>query len=82
MVDASGGRLDHIRRRHADQVRWMQFQPPAGVRVSIPHQRNAGVRAARGDIIVFTDAGCQPEPGWLDRLVAPLRAGRARRGRA
>ena len=45
------------------------------MRVSIPHQRNAGVRAARGDIIVFTDAGCQPEPGWLDRLVAPLRAG-------
>ena len=46
--------------------------------MSIPHQRNAGVRAARGDIIVFTDAGCQPEPGWLDHLVAPLPAGRAR----
>jgi GT2 family glycosyltransferase len=43
------------------------------VTVSIPHQRNAGVREARGDIIVYTDAGCRPEPGWLDRLVTPLR---------
>jgi glycosyltransferase involved in cell wall biosynthesis len=75
VVDASGSRLDHIRHRHADRVRWIPFEPPAGVRVSIPHQRNVGVRAARGDIIVFTDAGCQPEPGWLDTLVAPLRAG-------
>ncbi|HTT54255.1 MAG TPA: glycosyltransferase [Streptosporangiaceae bacterium] len=72
VVDASGSRLDHIRRRHAGRVRWIPFQPPAGVLVSIPHQRNAGVRAARGDIIVFTDAGCQPEPGWLGHLVAPL----------
>ena len=73
VVDASGSRLDRIRHRYADRVRWIPFEPPAGVRVSIPHQRNAGVRAAQGDVIVFTDAGCQPEPGWLDRLVAPLR---------
>lgn len=72
VVDASGSRLDHIRLRCATQVRWMQFEPPPGVRVSIPHQRNAGVRAARGEIIVFTDAGCRPEPEWLARLVAPL----------
>ncbi len=72
VVDASGARLDHIRRRHADLVRWIPFEPPPGVQVSIPHQRNTGVRAARGDIIVFTDAGCQPEPGWLGRLVTPL----------
>jgi GT2 family glycosyltransferase len=74
VVDASSGRLDHIRRGHEGKVRWLDFQPPPGVRVSIPHQRNAGVRAARGDIIVFTDAGCRPRPGWLERLVAPLHA--------
>jgi GT2 family glycosyltransferase len=72
VVDASDGRLDHIRLRHAAEVRWVQFHQPPGVTVSIPHQRNAGVRAARGDIIVFIDAGCRPEPGWLVRLVAPL----------
>jgi GT2 family glycosyltransferase len=72
VVDASSGRLDEIRRRHQDTVRWMDFQQPPGVRVSIPHQRNVGVREAKGDIIVFTDAACRPQPGWLERLVAPL----------
>ena len=73
VVDASDGRLDYIRLRHQAEVRWVQFDPPPGVTVSIPHQRNVGVRASRGDIIVFTDAGCQPEPEWLSQLVAPLR---------
>lgn len=72
VIDASSGRLDDIRKRHEETVRWVDFQQPAGVRVSIPHQRNAGVREAAGDIIVFTDAGCRPRPGWLERLVAPL----------
>ena len=74
VIDASSGRLDDIRKRHEATVRWVDFQQPAGVRVSIPHQRNAGVREAAGEIIVFTDAGCRPRPGWLERLVAPLRA--------
>jgi GT2 family glycosyltransferase len=74
VIDASSGRLDHIRRNHLETVRWVDFRPPAGVRVSIPHQRNAGVREALGDIIVFTDAGCRPLGSWLERLVAPLRA--------
>jgi GT2 family glycosyltransferase len=73
VVDASSRRLDYIRQRHADALRWLDFQPPPGVRISIPHQRNAGVREARGDIIVFTDAGCRPRPGWLASLIAPLR---------
>jgi glycosyltransferase involved in cell wall biosynthesis len=75
VVDASAGRLDHLRRAHADTVRWVDFRQPVGVRVSIPHQRNTGVAAAKGDIIVFTDAGCRPCPGWLDRLVTPLEDG-------
>jgi cellulose synthase/poly-beta-1,6-N-acetylglucosamine synthase-like glycosyltransferase len=56
-------------------VRWIDFRPPDGVRVSIPHQRNRGVREARGEIIVFTDVGCLPEPGWAKALVAPIAAG-------
>jgi glycosyltransferase involved in cell wall biosynthesis len=72
VVDASGSRLDHVRRRHEAELLWVQFEQPPRVKVSIPHQRNAGVRAAHGKIIVFTDAGCRPEQGWLARLVAPL----------
>ena len=75
VVDASSGRLDHISRSHEGTARWVDYHPPVGVRVSIPHQRNAGVREAKGDIIVFTDAGCRPGPGWLQRLVAPLLGG-------
>ena len=75
VVDASAGRLDHIKQRHAIPVRWLDFQQPPRVRISIPHQRNAGVRAARGDIIVFTDAGCLPEKEWLKWMVESLRAG-------
>jgi hypothetical protein len=75
VVDASQGRLDHVRLRHEGRARWIQFEQPAGVRVSIPQQRNIGVRAARGDTVVFTDAGCQPEPGWLTSLVGSLRQG-------
>ncbi len=32
--------------------------------------RNAGMRAARGDIICFTDADCEPRPDWLAQLTA------------
>ena len=72
VIDASEERLDLIRQRHEPAVRWEQFRPLPGVSVSIPHQRNAGVRSARGEVIVFTDAGCRPEPGWLKHLVYPL----------
>jgi cellulose synthase/poly-beta-1,6-N-acetylglucosamine synthase-like glycosyltransferase len=75
VIDASDGRLDHIRDAQRPPVRWLAFQRPPGAGVTIPHQRNAGVRAAAGDVIVFTDAGCYPDDGWLARLTAPLRAG-------
>jgi GT2 family glycosyltransferase len=72
VVDASEGRLDHIRQRHEPVVRWVQFRQPKGVSISIPHQRNLGVSTAKGEIIVFTDAGCRPEPDWLPSLISPL----------
>jgi glycosyltransferase involved in cell wall biosynthesis len=72
VVDASEGRLEQVELNHRAHVKWIQFEPPNGVHISIPHQRNAGVLASRGDIIVFTDAGCLPEAGWLSRLVEPL----------
>jgi glycosyltransferase involved in cell wall biosynthesis len=34
--------------------------------------RNVGIRAARGDIIVTTDAGCFPKPQWLNAITAPF----------
>lgn len=34
--------------------------------------RNHGVAQARGDIVVFIDDDCIPEPTWLPRLLAPF----------
>jgi glycosyltransferase involved in cell wall biosynthesis len=32
--------------------------------------RNAGARAARGDIFLFTDSDCLPEPDWVEKMLA------------
>jgi glycosyltransferase involved in cell wall biosynthesis len=37
--------------------------------------RNAGVAAARGPIVCFTDDDCEPVPGWLAALLHPIEAG-------
>jgi GT2 family glycosyltransferase len=74
VVDASSGRMDSIREAHP-WVRWIDFEQPWGVRVSIPHQRNTGVGGASGDVIVFLDCGCIAGDAWLNRLLAPIRDG-------
>jgi hypothetical protein len=37
----------------------------AGAHVGLPSGRNIGVRAARAEIIAFTDGDCIPDPDWL-----------------
>jgi GT2 family glycosyltransferase len=39
-----------------------------------PRKRNEGWRAARGELVAFTDDDCRPDPRWLERLVAAARA--------
>lgn len=71
VVDASNGALDDIR-MNREWARWIDFKQPSGIRITIAHQRNVGVRQAQGDIIVFTDSGCIPQDNWLERLLAPI----------
>ena len=42
--------------------------PPSGVAAA----RNRGVEQSRGDILVFTDADCIADPGWLAKMTAPF----------
>ncbi len=65
-------------------------EPIPGVRyVAIPerglgygHSRNVAVRHATHDVLAFTDDDCEPDPGWLRALVAPLAADPAIAGAA
>lgn len=34
--------------------------------------RNNGAKAAQGNIILFTDADCIPEPDWIEQMIVPF----------
>jgi glycosyltransferase involved in cell wall biosynthesis len=34
--------------------------------------RNNGVNHAQGEIVLFTDADCEPEPTWIEEMIKPL----------
>jgi hypothetical protein len=55
----------------AGRLRQIAIEPGTG---SPGGQRNIGWRAARGDLVAFTDDDCRPEPDWLERLAAVARS--------
>lgn len=41
-------------------------------KITIPEQRNLGIKESKGDIIVFIDANCIPSKEWLQELLRPI----------
>ena len=66
--DAStDGSVAEVRRRFPT-ARHVGHRRPLGVGPA----RAAGARAARGEVLVFLDGHCHPEPGAVERLVADV----------
>jgi Glycosyl transferase family 2 len=73
VVDASGGEL-HAIRDAFPEVRWIDFDGHGRSR-TIAEQRNVGVGAAAGRVLVFLDANCVPGVDWFDRLTDSIADG-------
>lgn len=69
LVLVDGGSTDatwsRLQRRQAEDARVLALSLPG---CTISGGRNHGIRIARHDVIVCTDAGCAPQRGWLDAL--------------
>jgi GT2 family glycosyltransferase len=71
VVDGSEGKLADIQKQFPHVV-WVPFKNKTNKKITIPEQRNVGVRTSKGDVIVFIDANCEAQPNWLEELVKPI----------
>ena len=65
LVDASDDNTAEIAKPFVSQV--IPVKDTKGY-FSAGYQRNIGVRAASGDVVVFTDLDAEPHPEWFTRL--------------
>jgi GT2 family glycosyltransferase len=66
VIDASEDALDDIKKNFS-KVKWVSYHNK-DKRVTIPEQRNLGIKTAKGDVVVFIDANCVPVKNWLTEL--------------
>lgn len=63
--DGSTDQTEEVARQYG--VRLIH-QPNAGPAAA----RNRGAQAAQGELLLFTDADCEPVPDWIERMVEPF----------
>jgi glycosyltransferase involved in cell wall biosynthesis len=66
-TDGTRAALRPLEARYADQLACIVEAEPGATRA-----RNAGARAARGDVIAFVDDDALPDDIWLPALLAPF----------
>jgi GT2 family glycosyltransferase len=75
VVDASSGLLNIIKMKFPE-IKWINFINITNKKITIPDQRNLGIKRAKGNIIVFIDADCIPQSQWLKNLTKPIVCGK------
>ena len=70
---ASTGCLNRIPDSHP-RLQSAPFTSPPRGRISLPHQRNAGIRAGCGHVITFAGCVCIPKESRLVRVLTPTSA--------
>jgi cellulose synthase/poly-beta-1,6-N-acetylglucosamine synthase-like glycosyltransferase len=63
--DGSQDQTAHLARAYGVQLLEQPHQGPAAA-------RNLGIDQANGNIVLFTDADCEPEPAWVAEMTGPF----------
>jgi len=66
--DDTWATIEELSRSSSIPVRGLRMTTQSGPAAA----RNAGWRAARGSVVLFTDDDCVPQPGWLATLITAL----------
>jgi cellulose synthase/poly-beta-1,6-N-acetylglucosamine synthase-like glycosyltransferase len=63
--DGSTDESANVVKGHAAHLLQQLHQGPAAA-------RNLGTQSAKGDLVLFTDADCEPTADWIEQMVAPF----------
>ncbi len=61
----AGAMVREIAQRHGARVLEQSNQGASAA-------RNLGAQSARGDIVLFLDGDCEPDPNWVSAMIAPF----------
>ena len=68
VVDSSHDGTDQIVIKEFPEIILIHFDE----RLSVGAARNAGVENARGEVVLFLDTDCVPQPDWIDRMYSAI----------